>query len=87
MHAFKKLDCPESDKKVLDDYLISCLAEGNIFPLKRNRLMIMEEKNKNRFIILEIVRTYVVNKQFYICPKSSRVEFSELLTNSVMAEQ
>ena len=84
---FKKLDCPESEKKVLHDYLISCLAEGKKFPLKRNRVMIMEEKNKNRFIILDIVRTSVVNKQYYICPKCSRVDFSELLTTSVMAEQ
>ena len=84
---FKKLDCPESEKKVLQDYLISCLAEGKNFPLKRNRVMIMEEKNKNKYIVLDVVRTSVVNKQFYICPKCSRMEFCELLTNSVMAEQ
>ena len=81
---FKKLDCPESEKKVLQDYLISCLAEGKNFPLKRNRVMIMEEKNKNKYIVLDVVRTSVVNKQFYICPKCSRMELCELLTNSVI---
>ena len=84
---FQNLDCPEAEKKVLHDYLISCLAEGKSFSLKRNRVMIMEPDNKNKFLILDLVRTSDENKQVYNCPKCCPVNFSELLTSTVQAEE
>ena len=84
---FKNFDCPEDEKKVLHNYLISCLAAGKSFQLKRNRVMIMEHENKNKFIILDLVRTSDENRQVYICPKCSPVDFTELLTSTVPAEQ
>ena len=84
---FQNLDCPEAEKKVLHDYLISCLAEGKSFSLKRNRVMIMEPDNKNKFLILDLVRTSDENKQVYNCPKCCPVNFSELLTSTVRAEE
>ena len=44
---FQLVTCPESEKEILRDYLFSCLAEGANYKLKRNRVMIMEQKNKN----------------------------------------
>lgn len=84
---FKKLDIPEDEKKILHDYLISCLAEGRSFSLKRNRVMIMEHERKNKFIILELIQTSDENKHVYHCPKCSPNDFSKLLTSSVSAEQ
>ena len=80
---FKKLDCPESEKKILHKYLMACLAEGKTFCLKRSRVMIVEYETKNKFIILDIVRTDDENKQFYMCPKCSDLNFSEFLTSAV----
>ena len=84
---FKNLDCPDDEKKVLHNYLISCLAEGKSFQLKRNRVMIMEQENKNKFIILDLVRTSDENQQVYICPKCFPIDFCELLTSTVPADQ
>ena len=45
--------------------------------------MIVEHETKNKFIILNIVRTDDENKQFYMCPKCSDLNFSEFLTSAV----
>ena len=84
---FQLLTCPESEKQILRDYLFSCLAEGANYKLKRNRVMIMEQKNKNKFIILELVPTSDENKQMYICPKCSHIDVSNFLTEAVPCEQ
>ena len=84
---FQNLGCSESEKKLLESYLFSCLAEGKNFKLKRNRVMIMEHENQNKYIILDIISTSEEIKKIYICPKCSHKDFSELLTTAVSAEE
>ena len=47
----------------------------------------MEHDNKNKFLILDLVRTSDENKQVYNCRKCCPVNFSELLTSAVPAEE
>ena len=84
---YKKMNCPEAEKQDLHKYLMSILAEGKSFLLKRNKVMIMEQENKNRFIILERIDTTDDCKYFYICPLCSNVKFSSYLTEKVSAEE
>ena len=84
---FKKLNCPETEKQDLHKYLMSILAEGKSFLLKRNRVMIMEQENKNRLIILERIETTDDTKYFYICPLCSNLKFSSYLTGKVSADE
>ena len=84
---FKNLTCPEEKKHVLNNYLMAILAEGRSFLLKRNRVMIMEQNNKNKFLILEKIETSDDSKIFYTCTKCSNIKFSSLLTGKVPAEE
>ena len=81
------LRCSDKEKKILSEYLFSCLADGKNFKLKRNRVMISENVTKNKFIILELVPTADEDKQMYICPKCSNINLCNLLTSSVPADQ
>ena len=83
---FQLLKCSDTDKKSLQRYLFSCLAEGKNFKLKRNRVMIMDQENQNKYIILEIATTSDEHRQIYICPKCSHKDFCDLLTSAVSAE-
>ena len=83
----QNLRCSDKEKKILSEYLFSCLADGKNFNLKRNRVMISENVTKNKFIILELVPTADEDKQMYICPKCSNINFCNLLTSSVPADQ
>ena len=84
---FKRLNCPESEKKVLHKYLMSCLADGKAFLLKRNRVMVMDKDEKNKFVILDKIDTTEDEKQVYICRKCSNMNFSSFLTSRVSAEE
>ena len=83
----QNLKCSDEQKKVYSEYLFSCLADGKNFKLKRNRVMIMDNEGKNKFIILDLVSTADENKQVYICPKCSHTDFCNLLTSSVPVDQ
>ena len=69
------LKCSDEEKKILSDYLFSCLADGKNFKLKRNRVMVMDNEGKDKYIILDLVPTTDENKQMYICPKCSHLDF------------
>ena len=84
---FKDLACSEQEKEVLQAYLFSCLGGGKTHRLKRNRVMIMEEKNKNKFIILQLVRTADENKICYACPKCFPVNYAEFLSSTIAADK
>ena len=84
---FKDLACSESEKKVLHAYLFSCLAEGRNYKLKRNRVMIKENENNSKYIILDIVRTLNENRLVYLCPKCFPVSFGEFLSCTISAEK
>ena len=83
----QNLKCSGEQKKVLREYLFSSLADGKNFKLKRNRVMILDNEAKNKFIILELGPTADEDKQMYICPKCSHTDISNLLTSSVPADQ
>ena len=83
---FKDLTCSESDKKVLHAYLFSCLAEGRKYRLKRNRVMIMEKEQTNKYVILDTARTSDENRLVYLCPKCFPVRFGEFLSGTISAE-
>ena len=83
---FKNLICSESEKNALHTYLFSCLAEGKSYQLKRNRVMIMESGNSNKFIILELVRTTDEKKMCYICPKCFPISYANFLSSTISAE-
>ena len=84
---FRNLTCPEEEKQVLHNYLMSILAEGKSFLLKRNRVMIMEQNTKNKFLILERIETSGDSKVFYLCTKCSNIKFSSFLTGKVQADE
>ena len=81
------LKCSDEEKKILSDYLFSCLADGKNFKLKRNRVMVMDNEGNDKYIILDLVPTTDENKQMYICPKCSHLDFGRMLTSSVSVEQ
>ena len=87
MKRLKELKCSEEQKKKLGEHLFSCLAEGKSFKLKRNRVMIMDPGAKNKFIILDLVTTIDEEKQIYVCPKCSNLDYSNFLTASVSYDQ
>ena len=84
---FRNLNCPETEKQNLHKYLMSILSEGKSFLLQRNRVMIMEQDNKNRFIILDRIDTSDETRFFYICPSCSNIKFSSYLTGKVSAKE
>ena len=84
---FKDLACSEKEKELLQAYLFSCLGEGKNHRLQRNRVMIMEEENKNKYIILELVRTSNENKLCYACPKCFPVKYAEFLSSTIPADK
>ena len=84
---FNELDCSDDEKNTLHTYLFSCLGEGKNFRLKRNRVMITEEEDKNKYILLDIVKTSVDNQVSYICPKCFPVFFGEFLSSEIAADQ
>ena len=49
--------------------------------------MIMEEEDKNKYILLDIVKTSVDNQVSYICPKCFSVFFGEFLSCEIAADQ
>ena len=83
----RNLTCSEDKKQVLNNYLMSILAEGKSFLLKQNRVMIMEQDNKNKFLILEKIETSEDSKVFYLCTKCSDIKFSSFLTGKVPADK
>ena len=84
VERFKIIDSstPINKTDVLQ-YLVNCMTEGKSFILKRRRVMVMEYKEKNKFLILKRIRTCDENKQVYLCPKCSPIDFNQLLTNFV----
>ena len=83
----KNLNCSDEEKKKLTDYSFSCFPDGKNFRLKRNRVMIMDNEGNNKYIILDMMPTADENKQIYICPKCSHLDFGNLLTSSVNADK
>ena len=65
---------------------MSILSEGKSFLLKRSRVMIMEQDNKNKFIILEKIETDAA-KFFYICPNCSNIKFNSYLSGKVQSTE
>jgi hypothetical protein len=61
---FKNLICSESEKNALHAYLFSSLVKGKSYRLKRNRVLIMEKEDNNKFIILQVVGTKDGNRIF-----------------------
>lgn len=84
---FKKLECSSTEKEILQAYLFTCLAEGKTYRLKRNRVMIMEQENKNKIILLDIVKTSIDNQVSYICPKCFPILFGEFLSCEISADK
>ena len=84
---FKSLVCSEEEKFELGGYLFSCLADGNYYRLKRDRVMICEQNHKLKFLVLDIAKTAVDDKHVYVCPKCSPIDFSKLLTNVIPPDQ
>ena len=83
----RNLKCSEEEKKDLGEYLFSCLAEGKNYTLKRNRVMIMDNEDKNKYVILDSVPTSDENKQMFMCPKCSHIDYSNYLTDLVACDQ
>ena len=81
---FKNLVCSESENNALHTYLFSSIVKGKSYQLKRNRVMIMEKEDDNKFIILQVVGTKDENKICYICPKCFPVSYGEFICSSIL---
>ena len=83
---FQNLNCSESEKNRLHDYLFTCLAKGKIYELKRQRVMIMEENDENKFVVLEKVTTANENQIYFSCPKCFPRTYTEFLSPTLSIE-
>ena len=83
---FQNLDCPESEKNRLHNYLFTCLAKGKNYELKRQRVMIMEESDENKFVVLERVSTADENQTYFSCPKCFPRTYTEFLSPTFSIE-
>ena len=84
---FRSLDCTESEKEILHNYLFACLDEGKSFKLKRNLVMILQHEHKNKFMILKVVKTSIENQIAYICSKCFKTSFGEFLSTEIQADK
>ena len=87
IERLKNVKCSEDEKKALGEYLFSCLAEGKNFRLKRNRVMIMDSEDKNKYVIMDLVATLDEDKQMYMCSKCSHLDYSNYLTDFVSYDE
>ena len=83
---FQNFECPELDKNKLHAYLFNTLAKNKCYKLKRQRVMITEEDDENKFIILDIVKTVNENQACYSCPKCFPMTHTEFLAQTLPVE-
>ena len=83
---FNSLICTESEKNELHNYLFGCLAKGKNYKLGRNRVMIMEKDDENKYIILNLVRTTKETQICYICSKCFPLSYGDFLSSTISAE-
>ena len=83
---FNEMQCSPAEKESLQSYLFTLLSAGSNFRLKRNRVMIQEHDHKNKYVILDIVRTSVENEVYYLCHKCFPVSYGNFLSGGISRE-
>ena len=83
---FQNFDCSDLDKNRLHTYLFNTLGKSKCYKLKRQRVMIPEEDDENKFIVLDNVKTVNENQACYSCPKCFPTAHTEFLAPTLSLE-